>query len=217
MSELRYTLACDGSFDAVLLPVLDWLLFANGVTNAVQSEWADLGRLPRKPRTLAEKIYHAVNLYPCDLLFVHRDAENQGRQSRVAEITGAIQRVREEWPEIPLPLHVCVVPIRMTEAWLLFNEAAIRRAAGNANGHQPLALPSIDDIENLPDPKSLLYAVLRQASGLHGRRLRTFPHSQRAHRLSRLIPDFSDLRRLSAFKALETDVVRLINEAGWNA
>jgi hypothetical protein len=41
MRELRYTLVSDGASDQVLLPILTWLLRANGVRCAIQPEWAD--------------------------------------------------------------------------------------------------------------------------------------------------------------------------------
>ena len=61
----------------------------NGV-NRVQSEWADLRRLPMPPQTLRERILNAVELFPCDLLFVHRDAEREYPQNRYTEIHTAL-------------------------------------------------------------------------------------------------------------------------------
>ena len=80
MSELRYTLLTDGSSDAALLPILTWLLTTNGVAWAIQAEWADLRRV-RRSRKLADRIILSLALYPCDLLFVHRDAEKEPRES----------------------------------------------------------------------------------------------------------------------------------------
>ena len=51
---------------------------------------------------------------------------------------------------------VCVVPVRMQEAWLLIDEAALRRAAGDPNGTQPLAMPDVQRLEELADPKQLI-------------------------------------------------------------
>jgi len=89
----------------------------------------------------------------------------------------------------------------MTEAWLFFEEQAIRTAAGNSHGRELLDLPPPRKIESLPDPKSLLYDLLRSASGLRGRRLNNMPVSVYAARVSELIEDFSPLRQLSAFSA----------------
>ena len=87
MRELRYTLTTDGSSDAALLPILTWLLRTNGVSCAIQPEWAD-SRQSRQPnkRKLVNRIRWSLDLYPCDLLFVHRDAEREPRTKRVDEI-----------------------------------------------------------------------------------------------------------------------------------
>lgn len=59
-----------------------------------------------------------------------------------------------------------VIPIRMTEAWLLLDEAEIRRVAGAPNGKIPLNLPNPAKVESVSDPKALLKETLARASGL---------------------------------------------------
>lgn len=213
MTELRYTLVTDGSSDIALIPILTWLLRENGVAYAIQSTWANLNRIPHQKRSqLEEKIYWSLELYPCDLLFVHRDAEREPRENRVNEITTAIQRVL-----ISVPPRICVVPVRMQEAWLLFDEPAINHAAGNSSNRQSLDLPRINRLETLPNPKVELYDRLKLASNLSGRRLRKFPVNERARRVTQYIQDFSLLRRLSAFAALESELQQIIEQQGWNA
>ncbi len=70
MSPLRYTLVADGPTDRVLMPLLTWVLRRNGINGPIVTQWADMQRLPRPPRTLAERLRQSVDLYPCDLLFV---------------------------------------------------------------------------------------------------------------------------------------------------
>ncbi len=106
-------------------------------------------------------------------------------------------------------LHVCVVPVRMQEARMLLDEAAIRRAAGNPNGAASIALPTPRHIESIPDAKGVLYGLIETASGLHGRRLRKLPLPQRARLVARYMKDFSVLRGLPAFRRFEADVVAL--------
>lgn len=103
----------------------------------------------------------------------------------------------------------------MTEAWLLSDEAAIRHAAGNRSGRQPLDLPELTQLERLPDPKAVLHELLRQASGLQGRRLKQFRVTQSAQRVASLIADFSHLRQLSAFRMLESAMQEMIEISGW--
>ena len=212
MTELRYTLVTDGSSDIALVPILTWLLRENGVVYAIQSTWADLSRIPhRKRRRLEDKIRWSLELYPCDLLFVHRDAEREPRENRVNEIMTAIQSVL-----ISIPPRICVVPIRMQEAWLLFDEPAINHAAGNSSNRQSLDLPRINRLETLPNPKVELYDRLKLASNLSGRRLSGFPVSEYARDVSEFIQDFSPLRALSAFAALESELQQIIEQQGWN-
>ncbi len=113
MKELRYTLLSDGSSDKALLPMLIWLLREHHVDCAIQSNWADLRRLPKPPKTLSARIISSLDLYPCDLLFVHRDAEREPCGFRVAEIREAVEKALKS---VPVPPYVCVVPVRMQEA-----------------------------------------------------------------------------------------------------
>lgn len=59
------------------MPIINWLLYQHCSEIAVESSWADLSRLREPTRTLGNRILVALDLYPCDLLFVHRDAENE--------------------------------------------------------------------------------------------------------------------------------------------
>jgi hypothetical protein len=213
MRELRYTLLADGTSDKALLPILTWLLREHRVRRPIQPEWADLQRLRTIPRRLRDRIYWSLQLFPCDLLFVHRDAERALRADRVREIQAAWVEIRMRQP---LPPVVCVVPVRMQEAWLLLHEPALRRAAGNPRGRQALAMPAPAILEEVPDPKALLHQLLREASGLRGRRRRDLDVQFAAQRLAGLIEDFAPLRALPAFRALEADVEQIVRENDWH-
>jgi hypothetical protein len=214
MKELSYTLLSDGSSDKALMPILTWLLRENQVNCAIQAEWAELRHLPEVPKPLAQKIIKSLELYPCDLLFIHRDAEKEPREKRVIEIYKALEEVQKS--AIFLPVHVCVIPVRMLEAWLLFNEAAIRKAAGNPRGKEQLQIPDILRLQQLPNPKNLLHQMLSIASGLTGRRQKQFNVHESIHRLANLIDDFSPLRALSAFQELESEIKQVVEMQGWN-
>ena len=211
MQELRYTLVADGSSDRALLPILTWLLRQSCGAIPIQAEFADLRRLPHPPKELSERIDRSVELHPCDLLFVHRDAESAPIEERAAEIRKALEESSVE----DSVRVVCVVPVRMQEAWLLIDEAALRRAAGDPNGTQPLAMPDVQRLEELADPKQRLRELLHQASGLRGHRLKRFNWRSSAHRVAEMISDFSILYRLAAFRRLAAAVEKVATAGQW--
>jgi hypothetical protein len=211
MNELKFTLVSEGPSDQALIPILSWLLRNHLPNCAMQAEWADFRRLSPVPKTLQDKIRLAVKLFPCGLLFVHRDADRMPLRDRLAEIKKAVTI------EEPLTISVIsVVPIRMLEAWLLFDGEAIKKAAGNPNCHLDLDLPKIAAIETLPDPKTILNNLLKEASGLHGRRRKSFSTSGGTRRIADFIEEFEPLRQLSAFQILEQSIIDCINNKGWN-
>jgi hypothetical protein len=204
---LTFTLLSDGSSDRALIPILQWLLRQLSSLD-FEPQWADLRSLREPPRTLRNRIRAAVTLFPCDLLFVHRDAEGETLEARTREI-------REHLQTVPDQTAVCVIPVRMMEAWLLLDETVLRTAADNPRGRVGLGIPALDRLEEIPDPKRLLFDLLKTASGLRTGRLHRFHPAERVHRLAELIPDFSPLRRLSAFRTLEADVEAVLTERHW--
>lgn len=208
MTLLNCTLLTDGSSDVALLPILEWAIRQQAGELAVQCEWADLRRLQSPPRTLGDRIAKAVDLYPCHVLFVHRDAEGQDPERRYEEIRAAVQVAEVQGFNVP---YVCVVPVRMQEAWLLLDPVAIRHAAANPNGTVRLNLPSPRLLEALPDPKVVLYESLKAASEFRGRRLKRFRTEQCAPLVSRYMRDFRPLRVLPAFVRMEDEIRTVID------
>jgi hypothetical protein len=206
VNELRYTLLTDGSSDRAFIPLITWLFRQCRPLLTIQSQWADLRRLHNSPKKLAERIRASIELYPCELLFIHRDAEREDPNNRIDEIKKGLQEAK---PSIP---HVCIVPVRMQEAWLLFDEVAIRQAAGNPNGKQTLNLPLLSKTEQLPDPKQVLHELLREASGLSTTRRQKFSAERAALLVTEYIEDFTPLRQLSAFQALENDLAIVLQQ-----
>jgi hypothetical protein len=96
----------------------------------------------------------------------------------------------------------------MTEAWLVANEKPIRLAVGNPNGTESLGLPTVKNIESLPDPKEILFTALKAASGISATRKRRFNPHQYRHRVSELTDDLEPLRKLESFRHLEAQVQR---------
>lgn len=205
---LQYTLVTDGSGDRALLRIIDWVL--QQLTQSFAGELADFRAIANPPCGLEERLRRAAALFPCDLLFVHRDAETEPRSNRVIEIQAARARAG-------VGSCVHVIPVRMTEAWLLIDEQAIRQAAGNPNGMTPLALPPPRDLESVPDPKRHLQKLLVEASNFRGRRLHKFRAelSWRMQRVGELIANFRPLCELPAFNAFELETREAVRR--WDA
>ncbi len=212
--HLRYTLLGDGTSDRALMPVLDWLLSQLAGSLPVEGMWADISRAPQKPSNLRERVLFALDYFPADILFIHRDAEAQPPELR----HGEVRAVSDELSHLLASQDVktvAVVPIRMMEAWLLFDEPAIRLAAGNPHGLVKLKLPKVKALEGLSDPKMILRDVLVQATELQGRHRRKFdiPHS--VQRVASSICDFSPLLHLKAFQRLKADLEAVLRQQGF--
>jgi hypothetical protein len=155
---------------------------------------ADWLFVPRRPpgQDLRTAVEAVLQRYRPDLLFVHRDAEGMPLATRKLEIP----RVDSLVP---------VVPVR-TEAWLLIDEVAIRKAAGNPGGALPLDLPKTSRLEALADAKKHLVDLLVAASGHRGRRRQQFDRAEAIQLVANLITDFSPLRSLPAFTDMELEL-----------
>jgi len=206
--SLRYTLITDGSSDKALLHIINWLLEQHFPNIAYQDTWADLRNLPNPPKLLVEKIKIGLNLYPCDLLFIHRDAEKQTIKQRQQEINEAYTVLKQTG----YPPYICIIPVRMLESWLFSSETALRNAAGNPKGKQILKIPKFNTIEQLAQTKNTLHSLLTTACGLKGRQQRNFNVDKAIHRLAEYTQDFSPLRQLKAFQIFENDVIQFTTQ-----
>lgn len=186
---LAYVLVGDGPSDRCLTSVIDWTLRHHRPDIELSTPTFH----SRAHQDVEETVQRVQADYAPDLVFVHRDAEKEKREVRRREIPTDVGIVP-------------VIPVRMTEAWLLVDEVALRIAAGNPNGKQKLQMPRLNRIEGLPDPKSVVQGLLASASGLKGRRLRRFNRPSAVRRLAELIGDFSRLLELSAFAAFSHDL-----------
>ena len=205
MRHIQFTLFADGPTDRALLPILAWLVRETHKPDTVAHEFLSKPEL-RSDLSFSDRLQTALELAECDILFIHRDGEKQDPQFRHDEISAAAAALRQQGTKVP---HVCVVPVRMTEAWLLTDESAIRKAAGRPNGNESLGLPKLGRLESLPDPKDTLHELLRKASGKKGRRLKSFDVREAAALVPESTFSFAPLRQLSAFAKLEADLKQI--------
>jgi hypothetical protein len=179
------------------MPIIEWLIAQH------RPELGVLGQLATGMGTvglaLAKRIPVALRLFPCELLFVHRDAEGEPLAIRLGEIGSAMGQLH--------PNFVPIIPVRMTEAWLLSDEAAIRSAAENRAGQMALNLPSKKNWESAPDPKKILFDALIVASEKSGRALSKFKPQRQRPLIAQRTRDFSGLRGLPSFDFFETQLL----------
>lgn len=110
--RLHGAFIADGSSDLPLARHLEVLCADAGVEISLTP--VSSGLLRNVGSALAPRLRCvATELGPLDALFVHRDAEAQTPDLRYLEIRTACEEGGVACPTVP------VVPIRMTEAWLL--------------------------------------------------------------------------------------------------
>ena len=196
-TPLYYALLADGESDRALLHIILWTLrdlWPDG-------EFARPDFFSRKALPIDERLREICEQYQPNLVFVHRDAESIPYDARLTEIP-VQDRV------------VPVIPVRMTEAWLLINEAALRKAADNPKGRVRLELPELNKLEHI-DAKKVLHESLLKASGYTGRRRKKFKVERATRRLAELIDDFSLLKQLNAYNRFRSslqDALRLVGK-----
>lgn len=207
MRELKFTLIADGSSDKTLLHIIKWTMDCMYPKLPSKACFADFTRLQDPPKTLQEKVCDAERLYPFDILFIHRDAES----TDVIKIEQRFSQINKGLSAGVAIKTVPIVPIKMMESWFLFDIDAIKRAAGNRNYSGKIHLPSISITEKEQQPKDLLHAILREASGLKGRSLDKFNVNKAVHLVAENITDFSPLRDLKAFKRFEDSLKQAVD------
>lgn len=184
--QLAWALVADGGTDRMLVPIIEWAI------HRLDPEVEILEPEFRK-RTGSVGNYLGGFSSGSMLVFVHRDAETESLDQRLAEFEDVDRR-----DVVP------VIPVRMSEAWLLIDGHAIARAAGAPNAR--VVLPQLADLESIADPKQLLGRLLYKAAGSPtGRRAKQFRRDRVNRRVSvaRHIGDFSSLEELSAFQRFQ--------------
>ncbi|MFW6719325.1 hypothetical protein ACHZ98_03950 [Streptomyces sp. MAR4 CNY-716] len=203
---VRVLYICEGSSDTGLRLHIEALVGDMGKEAHVTVP--DLNRLPHKPgHSVEDKLRAAQQLsdggHTYDLVVVHRDSDSRTPERRCREIAEAVAAVS---PGLP---HVPVIPVRMLEAWLLLDPAAIRLVAGNPNGKKPLKLPKSTGAESVADPKGMLKQAIATASEERGRGLqrlqKRFP-ANRARLLQMLNRD-GPVKQLTSWQSF-TDKLR---------
>ena len=208
--SIRFLLICDGSSDAALITHITRLILTGGHSDPQGQTWYRPGRL-------AEKIRDGLEFSGgCDLLLVHRDAEasrdtrSAGPGRRYDEIESAVREAGFDGP------YAGIVPVRMTESWLLLDEPAIREIAGWRAGVTSLNLPAMNRVEHVADPKDRLWQALIIASGTTGRRRWKFERDLPALRSQLLqnLPPGGLLERVPSWVRFRDDLIKALDSLG---
>ena len=184
--QLTWSVVADGGTDRVLVPIIQW---------AIHRLDPDVEILEPEFRKRHGSVVDFIGVYESRamVVFVHRDSENLSLQRRL-----------REFEAVTRPNVVPVVPVQMTEAWILFDGTAVAKAAGSPSSHVPV--PAIGDIEGIRNPKERLEELLFRAAGSPtGRRGRNFKRSIVDRRVSvaEYISDYAPLRHLPAFRRFQ--------------
>ncbi len=198
----------EGSSDAPLADLVTTLFETRGVTvQLTKPDFALLNeRVARDVASRVEAGHRLMEGRAVELLVVHRDVDNTTSSYRLKELQEALQAVGVEVPLVP------ILPVRMTEAWLLLDEGAIRTVAGNPRGRRDLALTRVHELERLADPKARLREALLAAADVRGRRrTRLDQRFERNRRqlLERLDPA-GPINQLPSWAALLGDVDQVV-------
>jgi hypothetical protein len=190
--QITFCVVADGGTDRLLVPIIQW---------AIHHLDPDVEILEPEFRKRMGSVSEFFERHTPEthLIFMHRDAENRPMAERRSEI------LRVNHSRV-----VPVVPVRMSEAWLLFDGVAIARAADRPSS--TVDVPKIHELEGIADPKSRLEGLIIEAAGSpRGRRLKVLKQSLVDRRVSvaSLIADYQPLESLSAFRQFQQDLASL--------
>ena len=185
-----------------MVPHLEQLCSDAGA-NEVNGTALDLSRVDDVGNSLLDKLRVAMRQeQSANLFFLHRDSDERDHRPRRRQIHAAIDA---NSPSVPC---VAVVPVQETEAWLLLDETAIRRAAANPRGRVSLNLPLPSAVERLARPKEFLQGTLITASEHTGRHLDRFKAQFGTQRRTLLeqLPIGGPLEQVDSWIRLRADI-----------
>lgn len=156
-------------------------------------------------KKFSQKILKLATLYSSlDVICVHCDAD--GRSSKKVmnnKINPAFQLVENSDKGKMCKNLVAVIPVQMTEAWMLADFDLLKDEIGTRMSNRELELPvRINQIESLSNPKEKIINALRIAQASKPRRRRKIKISELYTPLSQKL-SIKELRELPSFRAFE--------------
>lgn len=199
VSRVTFFLLCEGSSDEPLVEHIETLVARLGVPEVLGIPRSGGGSVSEKLAAIRDE---GVAF---DFVVVHRDADGRDADARLAEVRDALAQTGL--------LGCPLVPVQMTEAWLLVDETAIRAAVGRPSGREPLGLPRRASIEAQHDPKAVLKSALVTAAGGTGRRHKQAVRQWSSYRrilLQRLDID-GPVTELASWRQLVDDLTAVVD------
>ena len=133
-----------------------------------------------------------------NILCVHTDSDSESDDEAFNfRINPAFEYVKEEKGNLCKNL-VAIVPIQMSEAWMLADSELLLEEIGANDRRRQLNLPRQNQIERKSDPKSLIEEILRITNDSSGRRRSRLTISELYTPISQKI-NLDHLKNLSAF------------------
>ena len=217
MKNLVMALFAEGSTDDQFLGIIAQRT-AEHILNQHSTEIVDvLDPQPVRRRSAskrAEQILHAAqDVHGYHLLLVHADADAPTQDgARSERIEPGVQRVEQA---INQGEHVCdtlvpVIPIRMTEAWMLADPDALINIIGTRSSPADLGVSHRPhEVERISDPKSKLQNALNVSRS--PRRRRPPKIGALYEPLARML-SLDRLAQVPAYGQFQTDLTQALRE-----
>lgn len=144
------------------------------------------------------------------ILFIHADADSDQERAIQERVEPARALLQAEWGAH----SVAVVPVRMTEAWVLADFQALKSAFGTTMSEHELGLVDVaaHGPDRLTDPKATLAAAFRASRGKRrARSVATY------FGLIGETASFDQLRRLAAYRRMEGELRLALQTLGFLA
>ena len=135
------------------------------------------------------------------VLFVHADADGDAIAARASRVHPGLELLQQRFAS---RIAVAVVPVRMTESWMLQDGNALRNVLGCTLSDKDWGLPGSDaGVEALTDPKQMLEQIFlsTQPSGPARRRGVGGLYAPLGERVS-----LDRLRRLPSFRQTDQEL-----------
>ncbi len=215
--QLLLALYAEGPSDTRFLPIIIQRT-ARSITGQHRSiDVLDLTIISKKQGACEECILHAArDAYGCHALIVHSDADDKtsvrAHKERIQPGFDLVLKFKssEEVCEHLIPL----IPVQMTEAWMLADGEALLDVIGANRGPQDLRLPKASEVERDANPKRTLNEIVRnvnlnRCSSKRSSYRRKIDIDSRYEHLAGSI-DLSKLAFVPSYKAFRDDLTEVL-------